>query len=66
MNTAFARKVVKDNSLRLTVKGRTNGIIKVWGDVDDLDTLSELLRGMGYRLQFSQFPTPHYTIEKGE
>lgn len=64
MNTATARKIVKDNSLRLTVKGRTNGIIKVWGDVDDLDTLNELLLGMGHRLNFSNFPTPHYTIER--
>ena len=68
MNTKFARSIVKDNSLDIEIKGRTNGIIKVNStNESDLNTFKELLNGMGFDLTFTIFPTNHYyiTTKKG-
>jgi hypothetical protein len=63
MKTQYARKIVQDNSLDITIKGRTNGIIKVLSNNEqDLSTFNELLNGMGYELAFNIFPNPHYFI----
>lgn len=64
MKTQYARKIAKDNSLEIVIKGRTNGIIKVLSANDeDLNTFNELLNGMGYELGRSIFPNPHHFIK---
>ena len=67
MKTQYARKIVQDNNLDVTIKGRTNGIIKVISANDeDLSTFNELLNGMGYELGHSIFPNPHNFIKVKE
>jgi hypothetical protein len=49
-NTAYVRKIVKDNALDIKVKGRSNGMISVYPmNYADLGTLQELIGGMGYK-----------------
>ena len=49
-NTAYIRKIVKDNGLDIQVKGRTNGLVSIYPmNYSDLTTIQELLKGMGYR-----------------
>jgi hypothetical protein len=63
MNTQYARKIVQDNNLDITIKGRTNGIIKVLSTNEKhLATFNELLNGMDYQLSYSVFPTAHHFI----
>jgi ApbE superfamily uncharacterized protein (UPF0280 family) len=50
LNTAYVRKIVKDNGLDIQVKGRTNGLINIYPmNSNDLATFEELLKGMGYK-----------------
>ena len=53
MRVTEVRKVVKDNGLNLTVRGRTNGMVYVelTENTNDIATLDELLNGYGYELQ---------------
>lgn len=47
-NTAYVRKVVKDNALDIKVKGKTNGVISIYPmNYADLATFQELIAGMG-------------------
>ena len=49
-NTAYVRKIVKDNNLEIIVKGRSNGLISLDpANYNDLATIQELLKGMGYK-----------------
>jgi len=53
MKTVEVRKIVKDNNLDLTVKGRSNGMVTVsfTGSAKGINTLNELLNGCGYELK---------------
>ena len=55
-NTAYVRKIVKDNNLDIKVKGRTNGLIYVYPmNYTDLGTFQELIGGMGYKTLLNYF-----------
>jgi hypothetical protein len=55
-NTAYVRKIVKDNDLDITVKGRSNGNVSLYpANYNDLATMKELLKGMGYQPLFNIF-----------
>ena len=63
-NTAYVRKIVRDNDLDITVKGRSNGIISLNpANYNDLATMQELLKGMGYKTLFQPF-NKSYVIYK--
>jgi hypothetical protein len=53
MRATEVRKVVKDNGLNLTVRGRTNGMVYVelTENTNDIATLDELLNGFNYQLK---------------
>jgi hypothetical protein len=53
MKTVEVRKIVKDNNLDVTVKGRTNGMVTVSysGNVNDINTLNQLLNDLGYEIK---------------
>ena len=64
LNTAYVRKIVKDNGLDIQVRGRTNGVINIYPmNYNDLTTIQELLKGMGYRTLLDSY-TKWYTIYK--
>jgi hypothetical protein len=64
MKTVEVRKIVKDNNLGVTVKGRTNGMVTVsyTGNVNDINTLNQLLNGLGYELK--KYATTFYVEAK--
>jgi hypothetical protein len=64
MKTVEVRKIVKDNNLGVTVKGRTNGMVTVsyTGNVNDINTLNQLLNGLGYELK--KYATTFYVQAK--
>lgn len=63
-NTAYVRKIVKDNSLNIIVRGRSNGVINLSPmNYNDLATIQELLKGMGYTTLFNSHDKS-YTIYK--
>lgn len=52
MKSKYLKKIIKDNSLNLNVRGRSNGIHLISeGSNEDIQTLQELLNGMGYSLK---------------
>jgi hypothetical protein len=64
MKTVEVRKIVKNNNLDVTVKGRTNGMVTVsyTGNVNDINTLNQLLNGLGYELK--KYATTFYVQAK--
>jgi hypothetical protein len=64
MKTVEVRKIVKDNNLGVTVKGRTNGMVTVsyTGSVNDINILNQLLNGFGYELK--KYATTFYVQAK--
>ena len=58
--TQAVRKIVKNNNLDLTVKGRTNGMVTVafTENLNDLETLAQLLKG--YNLKIEKRATCYY------
>lgn len=62
LNTAYVRKIVKDNGLDIQVKGRTNGLINLHTvNAYDLLTIEELLKGMGYKIVLNSSLNPSDT-----
>lgn len=52
MKSNYLKKIIKDNSLNLTVRGRSNGLHFISeGSNKDIQALNELLNGMGYSLK---------------
>jgi len=68
MNIKELRAIIKNNNLNVTVKARTNGCISAIAfDVDDLDTLNELLVGFNLEIknEFQGFKiNPRYRLQK--
>jgi hypothetical protein len=64
MKTVEVRKIVKNNNLSVTVKGRTNGMVTVsyTGNVNDINTLNQLLNSLGYELK--KYATTFYVQAK--
>jgi hypothetical protein len=64
MKTVEVRKIVKNNNLDVTVKARTNGMVTVsyTGNVNDINTLNQLLNGLGYELK--KYATTFYVQAK--
>jgi ApbE superfamily uncharacterized protein (UPF0280 family) len=61
MKTADVRKIIKDNSLDIVIKARTNKIVKIYTKNEkDFTTFSELLNGMGYKINYDRFRNQHY------
>ena len=61
-NTAYVRKIVKDNGLNIQVKGRTNGLINLHtANAYHLLTMEELLKGMGYKIVLNSSLNPSDT-----
>jgi len=58
--TEAVRKIVKNNNLDLTVKGRSNGMVTValTENLNDIKTLSQLLDG--YNLKLQKYATCYY------
>ena len=64
MNVKEVRKIIKDNNLRVVVKARTNGYVSATSfDVDDLNTLDELLNGYGYTI-LNKSVVPTFWVNK--
>ena len=58
--TAAVRKIVKNNNLDLTVKGRSNGMVTValTENLNDIETLAKLLNA--YDLKIEKYSTCYY------